>query len=172
MQTNTIEVAAAADLSAALEVVLERVCEKTGWALGQAWVPNQDGTLLDCGPVCFCGAGAADLEQFRVASEGIHFIPGMGLPGRVWKLKRPAWIEDVTQDPNFPRTAAARAVGLKTAVGIPILSGGEVMAVIEFFLRESRSENERLVKVIIAVAAQLGAGHGAQTRRGRTPSHQ
>jgi PAS domain S-box-containing protein len=153
LQTITMEVAAASDLSSALEVVLRRVCEKTGWALGQAWVPNQDGTSLDCGPVWFCGE--ADLKQFRAASESSHFIPGAGLPGRVWKSKQPAWIEDVTVDGNFPRNKAAAKVGLKAAVGIPILSGDEVLAVIEFFVQESRGEDERLVKVITAVAAQL-----------------
>jgi PAS domain S-box-containing protein len=155
LQTITMEVAAASDLSSALEVVLRRVCEKTGWVLGQAWVPNQERTHLECGPVCFC-CGEGGLKRFRVASEGSHFTPGVGLPGRVWKLKQPAWIEDVTQDPNFPRTKAAAKVGLKTAVGIPILTGDEVIAVIEFFLQESRSQNERLVKVITSVAAQLG----------------
>jgi PAS domain S-box-containing protein len=153
LQTITMEVAAASDLSSALEIVLRRVCEKTGWELGQAWVPNRDKTLLVCGPVWFCGE--ADLKHFRAVSEKSHFQPGVGLPGRVWKSKQPAWIDDVRHDPNFPRTKAAKAVGLKTAVGIPILTGDEVIAVIEFLMRESRSENERVVKVIAAVAAQL-----------------
>jgi PAS domain S-box-containing protein len=154
LQTITMEVAAASDLSSALEVVLHRVCEKTGWVLGQAWVPSGDGTVLDCGSVWFCGNG--ELRHFRAASEASHFRPGVGLPGRVWESKQPAWIEDVRHDPNFPRTASAKAIGLKTAVGIPILTGGKVIAVIEFFMRESRSANEQLVKVIAAVAAQLG----------------
>ena len=153
LQTITMEVAAAGDLSSALEVVLRRVCEKTGWVLGQAWVPNQDRTVLDCGATWFCGE--ADLKQFRAASEESHFISGIGLPGRVWKSKQPAWIQDVTLDGNFPRNKAAAKVGLKAAVGIPILSGDEVIAVIEFFVHESRAENEPLVKVITAVAAQL-----------------
>ncbi len=153
LQTITMEVAAAGDLSSALEVVLRRVCEKTGWALGQAWVPKQDGTVLECGPAWFCGE--AGLEQFRIASEKSSFLPGVGLPGRVWQSKQPAWIEDVTLDGNFPRNKAAAKVGLKAAVGIPILSGDEVIAVIEFFVQEARGEDERLVKVIAAVAAQL-----------------
>ena len=153
LQTITMEVAAASDLSSALEVVLRRVCEKTGWVLGQAWVPNHEGTVLDCGSVWFCGNG--ELRHFRAASEASHFRPGVGLPGRVWESKQPAWIEDVRHDPNFPRTDAAMAIGLKTAVGIPILTGDKVIAVIEFFMRESRSQNEQLVKVIAAVAAQL-----------------
>jgi len=154
LQTITLEVAAAADLSSALEIVLRRVCEKTGWALGQAWIPNQNKTYLVCGPVWFSGS-ADDLNKFRTISAKSHFESGIGLPGRVWKSKQPAWIEDVTTDLNFPRIQAARAVGLRAAVGIPILSGAEVIAVIEFFLRESRSENEALVNVIAAVAAQL-----------------
>ena len=135
LQTITMEVAAANDFSSALEVVLRRVCEKTGWVLGQAWVPNHNGTVLDCGSVWFCGNG--ELRHFRAASEASHFKPGVGLPGRVWGSKQPAWIEDVTHDPNFPRTTAAKRIGLKTAVGIPILSGDKVIAVIEFFMRES-----------------------------------
>ena len=153
LQTITMEVAAAGDLSSALEVVLRRVCEKTGWILGQAWVPNQNGTHLDCGAVWFCGE--ADLKRFRAASEASHFLPGAGLPGRVWQSKQPAWIEDVTRDGNFPRNNAAAKVGLKAAVGIPILSGDEVLAVIEFFVQEARGEDKRLVKVISAIAAQL-----------------
>lgn len=153
LQTITMEVAAASDLSAALEVVLRRVCEKTGWVLGQAWVPKQDGTVLECGPAWLCGE--AGLEQFRTASEKTFFLPGVGLPGRVWQSKQPAWIQDVSLDGNFPRNKTAAKVGLKGAVGIPILSGDEILAVIEFFVREARGEDERLVKVITAVAAQL-----------------
>ena len=154
LQTITPEVAAATDLSSALEIVLRRVCEKTGWALGQAWIPNQEKTHLLCGPVWFCGP-IDDLNHFRTVSSTSRFESGVGLPGRVWKSKRPVWIEDVGSDLNFPRIQAATAVGLKTAVGIPILSCDEVIAVIEFFMCESRSENETVVKVIAAVAAQL-----------------
>jgi PAS domain S-box-containing protein len=153
LQTITMEVAAASDLASALEVVLRRVCEKTRWALGQAWVPRPDGTALDCAPAWFCAE--ADLEQFRAVSEAAHFLPGAGLPGRVWKSKQPAWIEDVTVDGNFPRNKTAAEAGLKAAVGIPILSGGEVLAVMEFFVHGARAEDERLVKLIGAVAAQL-----------------
>src|SRR5260370_27033825 len=156
LQTITMEVAAAGDFSSALEVVLRRICEKTGWVLGQAWLPNQDGTVIDCGPARFCAE--ADLKQFRAASEGSHFVPGAGFIGSVWKSKQPVWIQDVALDGNFARIKAAAKVGLKAAVGIPILSGDEVLAVIEFFVHESRAEDERLVKVITAVSAHWELG--------------
>ena len=142
--------AAADDLSSALKIVLRQVCEKTGWLLGQAWVPDKDEAVLVCDSDWFCGED--DLQEFRVASEAMQFKPGVGLPGRVWGSKQPAWVENVTNDPNFPRSAAARATGLKTGVGIPILSGDKVIAVLEFFMRESRDQNERLLNVIASVA--------------------
>jgi PAS domain S-box-containing protein len=153
LQTITMEVAAASDLASALEIVLRDVCEKTGWVLGQAWVPNTQGSALHLVSAWYCGDG--ELKPFRAASEASHFEPGVGLPGRVWKSKQPAWVENVTHDPNFPRSAAARTAGLKTGVAIPILSGGKVIAVLEFFMRESREQSERLLNVIVAVAGQL-----------------
>jgi PAS domain S-box-containing protein len=154
LQSISMEVAAAIDLTNALEVVLQRVCEKTGWAIGQAWVPRQDGVVLDCSPAWFPGVGG--LAKFRATSEEVSFPPGIGLPGRVWASKQPAWIVDVTLDANFPRAEVASEVGLKAALGIPILSGDDVLAVIEFFLREPQREDERLVGVIVTVAAELG----------------
>jgi PAS domain S-box-containing protein len=159
LQTITTELTAAEDLSAALEVVLRDVCEKTGWVLGHAWAPNREGTVLDFVSAWYCGDG--ELKPFRTVSEESHFERGVGLPGRVWESKRPAWVENVTDDPNFPRSAAARIAGLKTGVGIPILSGNQVIAVLEFFMRESRAQSERLLNVIASVAGQLDLLHRA-----------
>jgi hypothetical protein len=66
----TMDAAAADHFSSALEVVLRRVCEKTGWVLGQAWVPNQEGTALDCGSVWFCGNGELDYRSSRRHHHG------------------------------------------------------------------------------------------------------
>jgi PAS domain S-box-containing protein len=153
LNTIIVEVAAAQDLTDSLAVVLCRVCEKTGWAIGQAWIPRDDGDCLECSPAWFAGVGG--LEHFRGVSEKSRFCPGVGLPGRVWASGQPGWIRDVTLDANFPRAQAARDVGLKGALGIPIVAGGKVVAVVEFFLQEPRDEDERLTKVIATVAAQL-----------------
>ena len=153
LQTIALDVGAAEDLGASLAVVLRRVCEKTGWAFGQAWTPRADGSRLECS-AAWC-ATTTGLEEFRSVSEQFTFAPGVGLPGRVWVSKQPAWIRDVTVDTNFPRAASARQVGLKAALCIPIVAHGDVVALLEFFLREPHGNDERLVKVISAVAAQL-----------------
>jgi PAS domain S-box-containing protein len=153
LQTITSELATATDLSTALKIVVRHVCEKTGWELGVAWLPNKDRTALQCDSIW--AGDAPELKEFRIATEEMQFKRGVGLPGRVWKSNEPAWVEDVTNDPNFPRAPAATVAGLKAGVAIPILSGDKAIAILEFFMRESRAENEHLVKVIAAVAAQL-----------------
>jgi signal transduction histidine kinase len=148
-----MEVAAAEDLTASLQVVLRRVCEKTGWAFGQAWIVSRDSSHLVCSDAWH--ATIPGLEEFRADSRATRFVPGAGLPGRVWASAQPAWIRDVTVDTNFPRVRAAEAVGLKAALGLPIVAQHRVVAVVEFFLQEPRQEDERLVKLIGTVAAEL-----------------
>jgi PAS domain S-box-containing protein len=153
LHTIIMEVAPAPGLTASLEIVLRRVCEKCRWVIGQAWLVSDDGKHLTCSPAWF--STVAGLEQFRAVSEAYRFVPGEGLPGRVWASGQPAWIRDVTADANFPRAEAARQAGLRGALAIPIVSSDKVVAVIEFFVPELRHEDERLTKVIATVAAEL-----------------
>ncbi|HKE58948.1 MAG TPA: PAS domain S-box protein [Pyrinomonadaceae bacterium] len=153
LQAITTEVSVAPDLVSALGVVLRRVCETTGWILGQSWIPRADKTALECSPAFY--AATDGLEEFRLGSVNARLPPGVGLPGRVWLSQHAVWVKDVTTDGNFPRGVLAEETGLKAALAIPIIADGEVMAVIEFFMPEPQSEDERLVKVITAVATQL-----------------
>ncbi len=155
LQTITVDVMAAKDLHEALEVVLRRVCETTNWVLGQAWLPAADNSVLVCGPV-WVNQESHGLKEFITTSEQMNFASGVGLPGHVWESKQQKWLSGLVTNSNFPRAEVAAKAGLKTGLGIPIISGDEVVAVIEFFLCKPRREDERLVELIVAVAAQLG----------------
>src|SRR5262249_23644638 len=153
LHAAVIEIAYAESTAAALQALLRRVCEKTGWTLGQAWVPEQGGPTLERHAVWVADA-RRNVNKFVSASESLRFLPGEGLPGRVWLSKQPTWILDVAQDKNFPRSSRARSAGIRTALAVPILADLEAIAVLEFFLRERRDEDERLTILIATVAAQ------------------
>ncbi|MCG3117882.1 MAG: EAL domain-containing protein [Candidatus Manganitrophus sp. SA1] len=155
LQSITLAVSEAKDLRSALEVALRKVGEASGWILGQAWVPRSDVALLQCSPAVF--SSAPGLESFRKWSEGLSFPPGVEIPGLAWSGKKPVWLRDITAGSDSPRAQIAREVGLRTGVGIPVLAADEVVAVMEFFAREPRKEDERLIEIISSAAIQLGS---------------
>jgi diguanylate cyclase (GGDEF)-like protein/PAS domain S-box-containing protein len=154
LQTLTLAVSEAVDLHSALEVVLRKVCESTGWLLGQAWMPNESGRI-ECVPAWY--GETKGLERFRKTSLDLTFSPGTGLPGRVWETKQAVWIKDVTLESNFPRASVATEAGLKAGLGIPVMAGNEFIAVLEFFVSEPRKEDEHLIGIVSSAAAQLGS---------------
>ncbi|MCD5415604.1 GAF domain-containing protein [Candidatus Bipolaricaulota bacterium] len=141
---------------AALEVVLRKVCETTGWDFCETWIPNAAGTALERNPVWY--SSTRSLDRFKRLSAEVTFSPDTGLPGRVWSSRQPEWIPDVSTESQavFFRTKMALEAGLQAALGVPIIGGDEVLAVLVFFMFESRQEDERLVALVSAVATQLG----------------
>jgi phosphoserine phosphatase RsbU/P len=154
LQTIAVAVNAAKDLDMALALVLRMVCEATGWALGQAWLPNRDGRGLQWRAAWHLPD--ARLARFRHVSQQLEHKSGEGLPGRVYASRAPLWMFDMGSMTNSPRAGVAREVGIQGAVGIPVMTDETLVAVIEFFLLERRAEDERMIKLFSAIAAQLG----------------
>src|SRR5204862_6770503 len=94
--------------------------------------------------------------DFHGLSRTSAFAPGVGLPGRVWTTRQPAWIPDVAADPNFPRGDAAGREGLHAAFGFPITLGADVLGVMEFFSREIRPPDEALLSMFATIGHQIG----------------
>ncbi|RCJ18212.1 hypothetical protein A6770_06460 [Nostoc minutum NIES-26] len=146
----------AIDVNGALKLVLRLICNTIGWDFGEAWIPNDDGSILEHSLVWY--AEASSLEEFCRQSRTIKFAPGVGLTGRVWQSREPEWIEDVSRvrKPIFLRSPQASKVGLKAGFGVPILAGNQVLAVLVFFKRSSLPVDKRLLLLVRAVASQLG----------------
>src|SRR5919199_299328 len=143
------------DFHAALSVALQKVCEATGWDFGEAWVPRPDGSVLECSPAWF--SKTESLLPFRSASDKLTFARGSGLPGRVWISQQPEWRPDVSAESNqiYLRAQIAREVGLKAGLGIPLLTPNGVLAVLVFYMFESREEDQQLIELICA-STELG----------------
>src|SRR5919199_3412004 len=143
------------DFYAALGVALQKVCEATGWDFGEAWVPMADGSVLECSPAWF--SKTQSLDPFRCASEKLTFPPNIGLPGRVWVSQHPEWRRNVSAESHevYLRARLARDVGLKSALGIPIIANEGVLAVLVFYMFESKDEDQRLIELISA-STELG----------------
>jgi len=134
--------------------LLRAVCEALGWEMGAAWSTDDAAQELHCVEVWH--APRAGLEEFEAVSRQSRYARGVGLPGRVWASGEPAWVHDVSGDPNFPRAPLARRVGLREGFGFPILLGGETIGVIEFFSAEIQKPDDDLLKTLATLGSQIG----------------
>ncbi|MEP6706774.1 MAG: response regulator [Pyrinomonadaceae bacterium] len=141
-------------LSEGASKILQAVCEGVEWEYGCLWTVDRTSNTLGCSQIWSTpGPGA---EEFESASRQSVFTPGIGLPGRVWANNQPAWIVEVAEDTNFPRSAIAAGAGLHSACAFPIRLRSEILAVVEFFSRSIREPDPDLLAMMLTIGSQIG----------------
>jgi PAS domain S-box-containing protein len=146
--------AESASLREAAVRILQPVCQCLGWELGMLWEVDRQNQVLRC--VDFWAATARDGEPLLMESRARTFSKGEAFPGLVWEAGKGLWIADVMADPKMVRGPLAAQSGLRGAFGFPILSGDEIMGVIEFFSREIREPDTALLEMMSALGWQIG----------------
>jgi PAS domain S-box-containing protein len=141
-------------LTAAAPKILQAICDSLQWEVGLIWTVDLPNNVLHCMEIWH--TPGSHVTAFELTSRQTSFAPGIGLPGRVWASRQPAWIPDVVQDKNFPRAPAAAQVGLHGALGFPVMSGGSVVAVLEFFSHQIREPDLDLLQMLGAIGIQIG----------------
>lgn len=145
--------AASGTVAEALPRMLQAVCENLGWDMGVCWfVDAQAGTIR---PVHTWTHPSVAGREFERISYDLTFVRGEGLPGRVWESGQPAWIDDVTRDPNFPRQAAAARAGVHAGFGFPIAVEEEFIGVMEFFQRPVAQPDPPLLVAMEAMGSDI-----------------
>lgn len=142
-------------LDAILQLCLDSVCELTGWPAGHAYLP-QAGDPPRLAPTAIWHGDLAEFAQLRAATVASTFTAGEGLPGRIWRTQEPEWLADTREPGAFPRARLVEEVGVRSAFGFPIVSGGEVMAILEFFSRDATTPDARLMHIVRALGQQVG----------------
>lgn len=155
LQSLAIAVSTAGNLHDALVVAIQKICNYTGWIYGEAWMPNQDGTRLECDHAFY--GSIEGLEKFSEYSCGHTFAPARGLPGRVWVEKQPVWIRDVAHDPHYLRATIAGGVGFRTGIAFPVITDNKVVSVFVFYSLKEEERNDPLVKLILSTLSQIGS---------------
>jgi PAS domain S-box-containing protein len=152
--TVTQVLAEAATLEEATPKILQAVCECLAWDVGALWIVDREMGVLRC--VEFWHKETVAVQQFEAISRETTFTPGVGLPGRVWSSHKPAYIPDVLDDVNFLRASIAAREGFHAAFAFPILLGGDVLGVIDFFSHEIRQPDQELLDMMATLGSQIG----------------
>ncbi|HKW85946.1 MAG TPA: PAS domain S-box protein, partial [Nitrospiraceae bacterium] len=134
--------------------MLKAICESLDWELGCLWSVDQRDGLLRCLDIWH--VPSVEAAEFIAVSRQRTFLPGIGLPGRVWSSGQAAWIPDVVKDANFPRAPIAAQVGLHGAFAFPIRVGNQVRGVLEFFSHQIREPDRELLEMVADIGIKVG----------------
>lgn len=142
-----------------IQYALERVCSYLDWPVGHAYLINDGGqdSIIEFSPLWHL----SDPEKFAPfveVSASVHLERGIQLPGEVFEKKGVVWRENIPRREagNESRGTVVRQVGLKSAVGMPVLVGENVVAVLEFFADETVPFDEEIVGAMIQVSSEIG----------------
>ncbi len=136
----------------ALRASVEEICARTKWPLGHVYLVDGD-SLASSGVWHMESRGR--FEAFQKSAEG-EYVSGVGLLGRVMDTGSPAWIPDVSRDPEFLRSEEARECGLRAAFAFPVIVGREVSAILEFYSTEGLQPDKKLLDTVEQIGRQLG----------------
>lgn len=139
----------------ALHFALVELCEFTESAFGNVYLTTDDGGSMAPAHIFYAPEPRA-LSDFIDASLNRQFAPGEGLPGRVLADRRPHWMPDLRNTPNFPRRELAGLAGLNSAFAFPVRVGDRIEAVIEFFTLPYRDVDPVMLDLMEQVGTQLG----------------
>jgi chemotaxis methyl-accepting protein methylase/signal transduction histidine kinase len=139
-----------------LRLVLRRICEAEHWQIGYVYLPDRNDPNM-ISPVL---GHVADerMEPFNEATVGRHFVRGQNLPARVYAEGAPRWMNGEQELlAMLPvRGEAARQVGLKAGVALPICYGRDVIAVLELLSDLPHEPSDLLVDLMNDIGIQIG----------------
>ncbi|MEO7804053.1 MAG: EAL domain-containing protein [Actinomycetota bacterium] len=152
----TIAISEARDFSSSLKIVLEAMCEITGWGYGQAWVPSGEGDYLTLSPAWHSTVERSHAQ--RRTFERIGFRSSESLPGSVFTSREPLRIIDVARDPRVAVTDDAHVTGFVSAMYVPVVHGEDCLAILEFLAPKARETDAALLADMMQMGTRLAYG--------------
>src|SRR5262249_10891994 len=90
------------------------------------------------------------------SAETVVLHPGVGMAGRIWSEARNLWIRNLRGEIDAVRSATAEELGLRSAMGAPILLGRDVLGVLTFFSRREKEPDESHAALLSSLGSQIG----------------
>ncbi len=150
----SLAIAESKNLDEASPRILQAIGESMGLSVGAMWLVDSAEGTIHCRD--FWHPPDQTLPDFESLTRRFVFPPGIGLPGRIWSRGEPAWVSNIVEDDNFPRTPAALKDGLHAAFGFPIRFQNQVIGVIEFFSKQIHEPDRELLAILNSLGMQIG----------------
>lgn len=156
IQGVALSVGTAPDLVSGFVEAIRQIALATDWDSGEAWTLAPGSKELSL--AASWARPGSGLDEWVRRAGPVKFRRGQGLPGQAWASGQPIWTGELSALPekDFCRLAQARKFGVRAAAAVPIVGGNEPIAVLLFFVRQTRREDLHLIELVRAAVAPLG----------------
>src|ERR1700682_935875 len=96
-----------------------------------------------------------------------HLRSGIDWRARMVSTAKPIIIRDLAHELDLKGQHAARELGLRSALGMPVLAGASAPSVCEFFSSTPMQHNDLLQEVFVAIETTLAHAIEAKQARDR-----
>lgn len=139
-----------------LRLAVRDICTTLGFPFGNVLIvdPEMPDELRPAGlyHASLCDSAA----PFIAASQEIRLARPAGKPGAKAMGHAPIWTAGIDTAKGFARGALARQANFKAMLTVPVLSGRELLALLEFFATDERPPALELLDVLMQVGLQIG----------------
>jgi PAS domain S-box-containing protein len=145
----------AQSLDEAAPGILQVLLDSLEVDIGTLWMADpKRGELL---PVLMnLRSNSPELQRFVQENRRLSFAAGDGVPGRVWKERKPVWLADASEDAGFSRRQLAIKTGLVSVVAFPVHNAGDFFGVLEFMTVRTLEHDATLVNMMTAIGSEIG----------------
>ncbi|NJN65963.1 MAG: PAS domain S-box protein [Chloroflexaceae bacterium] len=137
----------------AIPRLLRVICQGLEWQVGELWQFDPSANLLHCSH--FWSIPGLESCPFVQMLLTLTFVPGEGLPGRVWAEGQAVWISEIAANPFFFRSAEAGQAGLHESLAFTVGIGAEAKGVLCFFSYDRHPESAALSDMMADIGTQV-----------------
>jgi signal transduction histidine kinase/PAS domain-containing protein len=132
--------------------ILQAIAGTVGWPCAELWLvePGLDGGGLRR----ITGYQAPGFPANLPAPA--RLARGQGLAGTAWQRSEPVWHTAITTSDRLAGTETTASCRLRTALALPIDSGGHTLAVMTLFTDQAECPHDTLVALLSGIAAHVG----------------
>ena len=145
-----------------LRIAVRDICNTLGYSFGNVFIVNPDEPRELHAAGIYHSAACDGTAAFVAASQEIKLARPAALPSSKGAGYAPCWTPGIDKTRGFMRATLARQANFKAMLTVPVLSGRDLLALLEFFSTDERQPALELLDVLMQVGLQIG---GAFRRR-------
>ncbi len=133
---------------------LSQFCRQLNWSIGHVFLLDDTNKELVPTDIWYLDDDEA-YDEFRRETAQHTFRVRQDVIGNILFSPEPVWVSDVSSYPGYVREKAARRVGIKSGLILPLFEG-ELIGVMEFYSTIRVQPDPQIVADILISSRKLG----------------